>query len=165
MMGTMLPPRALLLRGAGFLAFCAILMGLAPADLAVGLAAAAVASWVSALLWPPGGGVSLLALPRFLARFLAQSVIAGVDVARRAFTGRPALRPGFIACRSSLPGGMAREASCTLMGLQPGKLPVAADADGTLHVHCLDLGQPVAAQIAADEAAFRRLLRGEAGDG
>lgn len=165
MMGATLPPRALLLRGAGFLAFWAILMGFAPVDLAVGIAAAAVASRVSALLWPPGGGVSLLALPRFLARFLAQSVIAGVDVARRTFTGRPPLRPGFVTCRSLLPGGMARETSCALMGLQPGKLPVEVDADGSLRFHCLDLGQPVAAQIAADEAAFRRLLRGSGGDG
>jgi multicomponent Na+:H+ antiporter subunit E len=86
-------------------------------------------------------------------------------VARRAFARDPGLRPGFVTCRSTIPAGLARDTACAVMSLQPGKLPVAVDEDGTLHIHCLDLGEPVAAQVAADEAAFRRILGREASDG
>ncbi len=151
----------LLLRTLGFMMFWLILMGPAPADLPVGFAAAVAGTWASTLLWPPDGRISFPGLVRFLVRFLPQSVLAGVDVARRAFAPRPSLHPGFAIHRSSLPAGMAREAACAVMSLQPGRLPIGADADGTLHFHCLDRREPVEDQIAADEAAFCEILSGE----
>jgi multicomponent Na+:H+ antiporter subunit E len=51
------------------------------------------------------------------------------------------------------------------MSLQPGKLPVAVSADGTLLIHCLDLREPIAEQAAADELAFCRILGTERRDG
>lgn len=156
---------ALLIRGLGLLLLWVILIGPAPKDLPVGLVASAAGVWASAMLWPAGGRLSPTGLLRFLIRFLLQSVIAGLDVARRAFAREPDLRPGFATCRSSLPGGLAQETACAVMSLQPGKLPVAVDGDGILLVHCLDLREPVAEQVAADEAAFRRILGREGRDG
>ncbi|MGO4388646.1 Na+/H+ antiporter subunit E [Microvirga sp. 2YAF29] len=138
--------------------FWMILMGPALIDLPAGIAAAAAGTWASTLLWPADSKISVPGLARFLIRFLPQSVVAGVDIARRVFTPRPTLHPGFVVYHSSLPAGMARDAACAVMSLQPGKLPIATEADGTLHFHCLDLREPVEEQIAADEAAFCEAL-------
>lgn len=135
-------------------------MGPALKDLPVGVAAAAAGTWTSAMLWPADSTISITGLVRFLIRFLSQSVIAGVDIATRAFAPNPALKPGFVIHHSAVPAGMARDVACAVMSLQPGKLPVAADASGTLLVHCLDLRQPVQEQISADEAAFHEVLHG-----
>ena len=42
----------------------------------------------------------------------------------------------------------------------PGTLPADTNADGTLLVHCLDIGQPAAAQLAVEEARFIRAVAG-----
>lgn len=149
---------ALLIRGLCLLLLWVALMGPAPKDLPVGLAAVAAGVWASTLLWPAAGRLSLVGLLRFMARFLPQSAVAGLDVARRAFAPRPDLQPGFATCRSSVPVGLARESSCAVMSLQPGKLPISTGPDGTMLIHCLDLREPVAEQVAADEAAFCRIL-------
>jgi hypothetical protein len=39
-------------------------------------------------------------------------------------------------------------------------LPVGTDASGGLLIHCLDVGQPVAAQLAAEEALFVQVIGG-----
>lgn len=154
------PLSSILARGAGFLALWTVLIGTAPKDLPIGVVAAGAAAWASGMLWPAAGLLSLAGLLRFVVRFLPQSVVAGVDVARRALAPRLALDPGFVTCRTSLPRGTARRALCAVMSLQPGKLPVAAEPDGRLLIHCLDLRQPVSDEVAADEAAFRCILRG-----
>ncbi len=159
------PQAALLIRALGFLAVWMILIGPALKDLPIGLIAAAAATWASTMLWPARSALSVPGILRFLIRFLPQSVAAGLDVARRAFAPRPALQPGFVTYRTSLPAGMARNACCAVMSLQPGKLPVGADPDGTLHIHCLDLREPVNEQLAADEAAFCATLQGGDGNG
>ncbi|CAH1672023.1 MULTISPECIES: Na+/H+ antiporter subunit E [unclassified Chelatococcus] len=145
-------------RGIGFLALWMVLIGPALKDLPVGLVAAAAATWASTALWPPGGALSSRGIMSFLLRFLPQSASAGIDVAWRAVTTPPELSPGLVTYRTSLPAGMARDASRTVMSLQPGKLPIASDGDGALLIHCLDLREPVQQQLAADEAAFRRVL-------
>lgn len=156
---------ALLVRGLCLLALWAALMGPALKDLPVGIAASAAGFWASTMLWPVGGSPSLGGLIRFLLRFLPQSGVAGVEVARRAFARDPDLRPGFATCRSIVPGGLLRDSACAVMSLQPGKLPVAVAADGTLLIHCLDLREPIAEQVAADEVAFCRIFRVERRDG
>jgi multicomponent Na+:H+ antiporter subunit E len=156
---------ALLIRGLCLLGLWMVLIGPAPVHLPVGLAASAAGVWASTWLWPADARLSPVGLLRFLLRFLPQSVVAGLDVARRAFAREPGLRPGFATCRSAIPAGLARDTACAVMSLQPGKLPVAVDDDGTLHIHCLDLGEPVAEQVAADEAAFRHILVREGRDG
>lgn len=155
----------LLVRGLCLLALWAVLMGPALKDLPVGIAASAAGVWVSTALWPAGGRLSLGGFIRFLLRFLPQSVVAGVDVARRAFARDPDLRPGFATCLSTVSGGLARDSACAVMSLQPGKLPVAVSVDGTLLIHCLDLREPIAEQVAADERAFCRIFGAERRDG
>ena len=88
--------RAALARVAGFLAFWVILIGFGPVDLVVGLITAAAATWTSLRLLPPQPGrVRLTALLSLIPHFLWKSVVAGVDVARRALDPRRLpLRPG-----------------------------------------------------------------------
>lgn len=154
-----------LARGTGFLVLWLVLIGLDPKDLPAGILAAAAASWASLALWPRSGAVSALGLVTFLLRFLPQSLLAGVDVARHAFAPRIGLRPGLVTYRGAMPRGDRLRAFCAVMSLQPGKLPVGTDGDRTVLVHCLDEREPVADQIAADEAAFLRVLEGGSSGG
>jgi multicomponent Na+:H+ antiporter subunit E len=62
------------------------------------------------------------------------------------------------------PPGLIRDAFCALASLLPGTVPSGSDEDGVLLVHCLDVGQPVLAQLAEDEARLARAL-GECVDG
>jgi len=86
-----------------------------------------------------------------------QSVIAGVDVARRAFAPRLPLRPGFVVYPTRYPRGPARNAFASLTSLLPGTVPARDDEQGLLY-HCLDVGQPVTEQLAAEEDAVSRAL-------
>jgi multicomponent Na+:H+ antiporter subunit E len=52
---------------------------------------------------------------------------------------------------------MRRNVFTTLTSLLPGTVP-AGDEDGQLIYHCLDVEQPVAAELAAEEAALVRAL-------
>lgn len=56
---------------------------------------------------------------------------------------------------------MGRDALCTVMSLQPGKLPVETAADGTMLIHCLNVRQAVASEFSDDEAAFLKVLNSE----
>jgi multicomponent Na+:H+ antiporter subunit E len=152
-------PRAAVLRAAGFLGLWLALAGADPADLPAAAAAVVAASWTSLLLLPPGGSRrSFTAVARLALRFLRESVVAGVDVAKRALDPRLPLRPGFVAYPVRLPPGIARNAFATLTSLLPGTVP-AGEANGQLVYHCLDVGQPVVAQLAAEEAALQGTLR------
>jgi multicomponent Na+:H+ antiporter subunit E len=53
-----------------------------------------------------------------------------------------------------LPAGTARDGFCAWVSLLPGTLPMGEQADGTLLIHCLDTAQPIAAQLAAEEARY-----------
>jgi multicomponent Na+:H+ antiporter subunit E len=146
-------------RGAGLLGFWVVLAGTGAADLAVGVAAAAAATGVSLWLLPPRGArPSPVALAAAVLRTLRQSVVAGFDVALRALDPRLPLQPGFVVYSARLPPGPARNAFCVLVSLAPGTLPAGVDADGALIVHCLDCGQPVAAQLAMEDQRLCRAL-------
>lgn len=145
-------------RGAGFLALWVVLIGLDPVDLAVGVFAAGAATWTSLRLLPPAAGrVRFAVLVALLPRFLWQSVLAGFDVARRAFHPRMPLKPDFVAYPVKLPRGQARNAFETITSLLPGTIPCDEDAH-TIVYHCLDVGQPVVEQLADDERAYGRAL-------
>jgi multicomponent Na+:H+ antiporter subunit E len=125
-----------------------------PGDVALGLAAAAAATWISLRLLPPAGGrVRLGALLVQGPHFLWESVRAGVDVARRALSPRMPLEPGFVASPTRLPHGVARNTFSTVAGLMPGTLPAGDDGE-SLIVHALDISQPVAEQLGAEERRF-----------
>jgi multicomponent Na+:H+ antiporter subunit E len=147
------------IRFAGFFLLWLVLIGADPKHWPFGIVAACAATFASARLWPVSTGLSFAGVARFTLRFLPQSVMAGLDVARRAFAADPGLHPGFVAHETALPPGMARDGMTAVMSLQPGKLPVGLADQGDLLVHCLDTRQPVAAEMAADEAAYQRMFR------
>ncbi len=158
--------RPAVVRAVGFLVLWMILSGGDPADLVAGVVAALAATWASLRLLPPGTSrLRPAALARLALRFLRQSVVAGADVARRALDPRLPLRPGFVLYPVGLPPGPARNMFTTLMSLLPGTVPTGSDERGRLLIHCLDVEQPVAAQLAAEEARFARVIGGRASGG
>jgi multicomponent Na+:H+ antiporter subunit E len=155
---------AAIARWLGFLCLWLVLSGITVADLVVGGATAAAAAWASLQFLPPAmRWPRALALAKFIARFLWQSALAGTDVAWRALSPALPLRPGFRRCPLSLAPGSARSAFCAYSSLLPGTLVAGSEPDA-LRVHCLDVGQDVAAQMRAEEAAFLAAA-GETGDG
>jgi multicomponent Na+:H+ antiporter subunit E len=148
-----------LARFAGFSALWVVLIRSAqPADLVVGALTAAVATWTSLRLLPPAAGrLKFAALAARLPRFLWQSVLAGIDVARRALHPRLPLATGFVTYRTGLPRGQARNTFATVTSLLPGTVPLADEETGIVY-HCLDTAQPVADQLAADERAYGKAL-------
>jgi multicomponent Na+:H+ antiporter subunit E len=129
------------------------------ADLPIGLATAALATWASLRLLPRSRlHLRWWSLASFVAHFLAQSVSAGVQVAWLALSPSMKLRPGFVVYRPRLQSANARSAFCALSSLLPGTLPAGSDEEGALLVHCLDVDQPVAANFAAEEALFRQVI-------
>ncbi len=148
-------------RGVGYFAFWVLLIGVKPVDLLVGLLAAAVATWSSIALLPPGAlSLRMVGLPRFALHFLWQTAVAGVQVARLAFAPQMRLRPGLVSCRSRYPQGARRNAFASLTSLLPGTVPVQDDAQGLIY-HVLDTGQPIADQLAEEETALYGVLPSE----
>jgi multicomponent Na+:H+ antiporter subunit E len=154
--------RAAATRAAFFLAFWLMISGWALADLPVGLAAVVGATWVSLRFLPPlASRYGLAAIASVVAGFFRQSLVSGVDVAWRALSPKLRLHPGLVACPLRLPEGGKRSAFCALSSLMPGTLPTGTDEQGALLVHCLDMSQRVAANLAAEELLFMRAFGGD----
>ncbi len=153
------PTSVALVRGATLFALWIVLMQSAkPLDLVVGGLAAFGATWVSLRLLPPeAGSVRFLSLLALVPRFLWQSLLAGIDVARRAFAPSLPLRTGFVEYRTGFPRGQARNNFATITSLMPGTVP-SGDGPDTIEFHCLDTGQPVAAQMAEEERLLAKAL-------
>ena len=146
-------------RAAGFFGLWLILAGADPADLPAGLLAIVAATWTSLRLLPDGSlHPSPVALARLALRFVHLSAVAGADAAWRALDPRMPLRSGFVVYPARLPPGLELNAFCTLASLAPGTLPSGLDDNGAIVVHCLDVGQPVAAHLASDERLFTQAL-------
>jgi multicomponent Na+:H+ antiporter subunit E len=129
-----------------------------PANLVVGALASAAATWASLALLPPAAGrVRVGALLMLLPRFLWQSLVAGLDVARRALSPGLPLAPGFVDYPVGLPRGAARNAFELISSLMPGAVPTD-ETEATVEYHCLDARQPVVEQLAAEERAYARAL-------
>jgi len=151
--------RSVISRAAWFLGLWLVLAGADPADLPAAALAIVAATWASLRLLPPGGARRApVAVARLAVRFLYQSVVAGLDVARRALDPRLPLRPGFVTYPTGFAPGTARNVFTTLTSLLPGTVP-AGDQGGNLLYHCLDVDQPVVPQLAAEEAALSRVFR------
>jgi multicomponent Na+:H+ antiporter subunit E len=151
--------RAALIRPVGFFLFWVIVAGFEVLTLIVGLLAALVTTWVSLALMPPGHRrVRPIKLVKYALRFFRQSIVAGLDVAWRALHPRMPLQPGFIAYRTQLPEGRTAAAFYTISSLLPGTLPSGADANGSAAIHCLDVTQPVARQLAEEEMLFAEAI-------
>jgi multicomponent Na+:H+ antiporter subunit E len=146
-------------RGAAFFLLWMLLMqSLKPADLAVGLLACVAATWTSLRLMVPSCGcVNFGNLMALMPHFLWESVLAGVDVARRVFHRRMPLSPGFVTCTLSFPPGFARNTFATITSLLPGSVP-ADETEGVLIYHCLDSTTPVVEQLLEEERLLARVL-------
>jgi multicomponent Na+:H+ antiporter subunit E len=148
----------MLARAAPLLLLWLVLAGPDLADLPAGLLAVFAATLASLRLLPPAPSrVSPAALARLALRFLYQSVVAGMDVARRALDPRLPLRPGFVTYRVRFPPGAARNTFTSLTSLLPGTVP-AEEKSGALVYHCLDIDQPVVSQLTSEEGALARAL-------
>jgi multicomponent Na+:H+ antiporter subunit E len=129
-----------------------------PANLAFGVLATIAATWTSLKLLPPSSGrVRLGVLLTLLPRFLWQSLVAGIDVARRAFAPRLPLAPGFVDYPVGLPRGAARNAFELISSLMPGSVPTG-ETESEIEYHCLDVRQPVVEQLAAEERVYAAAL-------
>ena len=150
-----------ILRAASFLGFWLVLTGADPADLAAGVSAAVLAAWASGRLMPPQRwAMHPLRAVALVLRFLRETTIAGVDVAWRALDPRLPLRPGIVTYHPLLPPGTQRNTFLSIMSLMPGTLPSGPTEDGGIAIHCLDMAQPVAEQLAAEETLFVRAFGG-----
>ncbi|MBS0641474.1 MAG: Na+/H+ antiporter subunit E [Acetobacteraceae bacterium] len=157
-----LPPA--ILRASAFLALWVVLAGVHAADLPAAVAAVVAATWVSFRLSPSTGG--LLSLPGLIAlmvRYPWQSLLAGIDVARLVFAPGLPLRVDTVVYTPRLPPGAARDAFLVYASTLPGTVPVVAADGSRIVIHCLDAAQPVAEQMAAEEARFIRALGGAYG--
>jgi multicomponent Na+:H+ antiporter subunit E len=154
------------MRAVGFFALWVVLTGVYPTDVLTGVVATLAATWASLrLLAPSATHVRPVAVAQLGLRFLGQSVVAGVDVARRALDPRLPLCTGFVLYPTALPPGSMRHAFTTLMSLLPGTVPAGLHSSGALLIHCLDVEQPVTAQLAAEEALFSHLVGEVRGNG
>ena len=145
----------MIFRFISYLAIWLVMAGAGFGDILAGLAAAGLATWCSLVLLPPRrgpGSVRPLRLLRLALWFVWVSVLAGVDIARRAFSPSLPLSPGWLVYSSRLPPDVPRNVFMSMASLMPGTLCTGTDASGDLIVHCLDVGQPVASQLADEEA-------------
>lgn len=152
--------RAGALRAFAFAVLWLVLLPSAKAgDLAMGIAAVAGATWLSLHLLPPAAGrVRVGRLLLHVPRLLRESVVAGVDVGRRAFARKLPMRTGFVTHPTSLRPGVARNGFTAITGLLPGTVP-AEDTGDAIVYHALDTAQPVAAALAAEERRLAPVLQ------
>lgn len=142
-----------------FAAWVVLIGGIGILDSVVGAIAALAAARLSLDLRPPGAeSVRYLSLAGLAASFLRDSLMAGVDVARRVFSPSLPLQTGFVTYAPVTPPGDARTLFTDITCLMPGSVPVGTDPTGALVYHCLDTGQAVAAQLAEQESRFRTAL-------
>lgn len=141
-----------------FAAIWIALTGAAIDALAFGLPTVAAAVWLSLRLLPPVGTLRLLRALAIVPGFLAGSLSGGIDVARRAFSLRLALRPGWVAYPTGLAGG-GRVALGGELSLMPGTL-AAGCSEGRLLVHVLDRDAGFEQGIAREEARIAAISQG-----
>jgi multicomponent Na+:H+ antiporter subunit E len=147
-------------RGVAYFAFWLVLMpSQKPADLVLGLLAAAAAAWLSLRLLPPESGrLRFSVMLALMPHFVFESVRAGVDVARRALAPQVRLNPGFVDCPMAFPPGLARNTFATISSLLPGSVPCGESDGEFLSYHCIDVSEPVIEQLCAEERVLARAL-------
>jgi multicomponent Na+:H+ antiporter subunit E len=158
--------RAIFVRGVAYFVIWVIMAGELRDAVVPGLAAAVLATWVSVLLLPPDPGFAQLrplAVLRLAIRFVWGSVVAGLDIAKRAFSPSLPLEPGYVTYPVALPPGTSRNLFMSVTSLMPGTLPAGTDDSGRLIYHCLDVEQPVVLELEQEEAQLVAALGGEPG--
>jgi multicomponent Na+:H+ antiporter subunit E len=154
--------RRLLRRSLELAAIWLVLTGARPEALLPGLVVVLSAA-VATLLLPPGGSWRWrpLALARFFPYFLGRSLVAGFDVARRAFSPDPALQPGLVEFAWGLPPGPARVFLANVISLLPGTLSVGISPEN-LQIHTLNHNPGLTLELRRLETMVDRLFKQEA---
>jgi len=153
--------RRLLRRSCELAIIWLVLTGARPEALLPGLVVVLSAA-AATLLLPPGGSWRWrpLALARFFPYFLGRSLVAGFDVARRAFSPDPALQPGLVELAWGLPPGPARVFLANVISLLPGTLSVGISPE-SLQIHILDHNPGLEGELRRLETMVDRLFQAE----
>lgn len=124
----------------------------------VGIPVVSAAAWASHRLGPVRfGGMSWSGLARYVAFFAWESVLGGIDVARRVITPRMRISPGFASYQIRLRQESARLLFANSVSLMPGTL--AADLRGDfLEIHALDIDSDFSHELRRVEAAVGRVF-------
>ncbi len=101
--------------------------------------------------WHPGG------LARFAWFFAYQSLVGGVDVARRAFSPSMPIKPGYLRMRLRADGEAARVMIADTASLLPGTVVVMLD-EHELLVHALDTDLPIRETLADLDGQIRQVV-------
>jgi len=129
-----------------------------PASWLVGGPVVALALWYgSRLPGPAHSSVSLVGILRFIPFFLRESLLGGVDVARRVLAYRPRVRPGFARYPMTLRAEPARVMFANSVSLLPGTLTVQL-RDDQLELHTLDTRADHLGDLARLERAVGRIF-------
>ncbi len=140
-----------------FLGLWVVMDGGALAGFLIGVPSAILAGWLSLRIAPATRRTwRLMAAVSFVGHFLWNSLVAGVDVAVRAFHPGLPLKPGFVTCACTIPEGPNRDLFMAVASLMPGSLPVGEAGDGEIVLHCLDTSQPMAAQMTGLENLMKK---------
>lgn len=143
------------LRFALLLLLWLVVAGVTAEGVAVGTAAALLATGASLRLLPPTPDWPRpTALARLLLRFPWQALRAGTEVALIALDPRRRPSPATIAWMPRLPPGGALDAFLAYASLLPGTLPAGEMADGAIAIHALDASTDIAASMTKEEARF-----------
>ncbi|MFN7399544.1 MAG: Na+/H+ antiporter subunit E [Sandaracinobacter sp.] len=160
-MSSQQPSRTAIIAGRGtgyFLLWLLLMPSAKTGDLLFGVVAAGAATWLSLTLYQPlHGRLHPGAFLALVPHFIWQSIVAGIDVARRTFASELRLNPGFVPCPLDFPEGLARNTFATFTSLMPGTVP-CGEENGVLVYHCLDVGQPVLEALWAEERLFARAI-------
>ena len=133
-------------------------MVLSQPALAVGVVVAGLVTWSSLHVFPASATrIRIFPLLALAVHFMRSSIVAAIEVAKYAFRRDVGLRSGFVTYDCGIPAGTKRDLYLSMVSLMPGSLPVAVDDKGRVIMHCLDTNQPVAQQMAADEARLTRI--------
>ena len=112
-------------------------------SLALGVPVALIASGLSLKLAPPRSpGFRIAGVPRYAWYFISQSVLGGLDVARRALSPSMPINPALVEYRVSLSSAAARVIFANTISLLPGTLSARIVGDA-LQVHALDASPSV----------------------
>jgi len=133
-----------------------VLAGAGGEALVVGAIMVPLATWLSLCLLPGSVPLRFGPLLALFPRFVWQSLIGGMDVARRAFHPRLPIRPGRLRIAVDLPEG-GRVALGGELSLMPGTLAAGCDGDRLL-VHVLDLDHDIESVVQEEERRVRGTL-------
>lgn len=144
-------PVLILNRSATFALLWIILAGATAEALPYGAVAVFAATLLSLRLYPADlPGVVAWRVATFLPRFLLQSVLGGLDVARRAVDPRLPVVPGWVELNLANRHAEANVLVGGVMSIMPGTL-AAGPGDGTMAVHVLHMPSFIPTDFHADE--------------